>query len=199
MLVLSLAVVQGSSNRTKMGRTRSVALPSYAILDENAQPLITSNGKVGFVSSVTGGTLSSFGLDASGNREGMTVAGVTTNYGVNALNQYSSVGNLTPTYEKGCLKTYNGWTYTYDAMNNLRKVEQGNQLRYFGYDSLSRVIFVRQVEQTVNASLPAWTDPVTSYAGGWTAAFTYDNNGNTLTRTDARNITATFTYDHHWK
>jgi RHS repeat-associated protein len=85
--------------------------------------------------------------------------------------------------------------YTYDAMNNLRKVEQGNQLRYFGYDSLSRVIFVRQVEQTANVSLPAWTDPVTGYAAGWTAAFTYDNNGNTLTRTDARNITATFTYD----
>lgn len=85
--------------------------------------------------------------------------------------------------------------YTYDAMNNLRKVEQGNQLRYFGYDSLSRLIFVRQVEQTVNASLPFWTDPVTGYPGGWTAALTYDNNGNTLTRTDARNITANFTYD----
>ena len=85
--------------------------------------------------------------------------------------------------------------YTYDAMNNLRKVEQGNQLRYFGYDSLSRVIFVRQVEQTVNTSLPAWTDPVTGYNAGWTAALTYDKNGNTLTRTDARNITATFTYD----
>ncbi len=62
LLVLSLAVVQGSSNRTKMGRTRSVSLPSYAILDENAQPLIASSGKVGFVSSVTGGTLISFSV-----------------------------------------------------------------------------------------------------------------------------------------
>lgn len=85
--------------------------------------------------------------------------------------------------------------YIYDAMNNLRKVEQGNQLRYFGYDSLGRVIFLRHVEQTVNLSLPAWTDPVTNYSGGWNTAFTYDNNGNTLTRTDARNITTTFTYD----
>ncbi len=85
--------------------------------------------------------------------------------------------------------------YTYDVMNNLRKVEQGSQLRYFGYDSLSRVIFVRHIEQAVNASLPAWTDPVTNYSAGWTAAFTYDNNGNILTRRDARNITSTFTYD----
>jgi RHS repeat-associated protein len=36
---------------------------------------------------------------------------------------------------------------------------------------------------------------VTGYAGGWTAAVTYDNNGNILTKTDARNITTTFTYD----
>ncbi|HJQ70595.1 MAG TPA: hypothetical protein VKA70_16580 [Blastocatellia bacterium] len=62
LLVLSLAVVQGSSNRAKLGRTRSVSLPSYAILDENAQPVIASSGKVGFVSSVTGGTLISFSV-----------------------------------------------------------------------------------------------------------------------------------------
>ena len=39
-----------------------MALPSYAILDENAQPIIASSGKVGFVSSVTGGTLISFSV-----------------------------------------------------------------------------------------------------------------------------------------
>lgn len=85
--------------------------------------------------------------------------------------------------------------YSYDGLSNLRKIEQGGQVRYFGYDSLSRLIFVRHVEQTINSSLPAWTDPVTNYSGGWTAAFTYDNNGNLLTRRDARNITTTFTYD----
>jgi RHS repeat-associated protein len=85
--------------------------------------------------------------------------------------------------------------YTYDALNNLRKTDQGGQLRYFGYDSLSRLIFVRHVEQTINASLPSWTDPVTNYSGGWTAALTYDNNSNLVTRRDARNITTTFGYD----
>jgi YD repeat-containing protein len=47
--------------------------------------------------------------------------------------------------------------YTYDVLNNLRKVEQGSQLRYFGYDSLSRVIRIRQLEQAVNTNLSAWT------------------------------------------
>jgi YD repeat-containing protein len=80
------------------------------------------------------------------------------------------------------------------VLNNLRKVEQGAQLRYFGYDSLSRVIRARHVEQTINSAL-AWTDPVTSYSGGWTAGFSYDLNGNLGTRTDARNITTTYNYD----
>ena len=84
--------------------------------------------------------------------------------------------------------------YTYDVLNNLRKVEQGSQLRYFGYDSLSRVIRTRAVEQTVNPALN-WTDPVTTYSGGWTTGVSYDNNGNVTTRIDARNVTTTYDYD----
>jgi RHS repeat-associated protein len=83
--------------------------------------------------------------------------------------------------------------YTYDVLNNLRKVEQGSQLRYFGYDSFSRVIRARNVEQAIQASL-AWTDPVTGYSG-WTAAVSYDVAGNVQSRTDARNVTTNFTYD----
>ncbi|MEK6409940.1 MAG: hypothetical protein AABN34_23710 [Acidobacteriota bacterium] len=61
LLLLSLAVAQGS-DRTRLSRVRSVSLPSSAILDEHAQPLIASSGKVGFVASVTGGSLISFSL-----------------------------------------------------------------------------------------------------------------------------------------
>jgi len=84
--------------------------------------------------------------------------------------------------------------YTYDVLNNLRKVEQGTQLRYFGYDSLSRVIRTRAIEQTVNTALN-WTDPVTSYNGGWTTGVSYDSNSNVTSRVDARGVTTTYGYD----
>ena len=83
--------------------------------------------------------------------------------------------------------------YAYDVLDNLRRVEQGAQLRYFGYDSLSRLIRVRSVEQTINPALN-WTDPVTGYTG-WTAAFSYWETGSLQSRTDARNITTYYTYD----
>ena len=83
--------------------------------------------------------------------------------------------------------------YLYDVLDNLRKVEQGAQARYFGYDSLSRLIRVRQVEQNVNSAL-SWTDPVTGY-NGWTTAVSYDAGGNVAGRVDARNINTTYTYD----
>ena len=83
--------------------------------------------------------------------------------------------------------------YTYDVLSNLRKIEQGAQMRYFGYDSLSRLIRIRQVEQNVNSAL-SWTDPVTGY-NGWTAGLSYDAAGNLASRVDARNITTTLTYD----
>ncbi|MEK6322425.1 MAG: IPT/TIG domain-containing protein [Acidobacteriota bacterium] len=62
LVLLSLAVAQGSDHRTRLSKVRSVSLPSSAILDEHAQPLIASSGKVGFVGSVTGGSLISFSV-----------------------------------------------------------------------------------------------------------------------------------------
>jgi outer membrane protein assembly factor BamB len=61
-VVLSFAIAQGSDQRAKLGESRSVTLPSHAVLDERAQPLVGSSGKVGFVASVTGGSVISFSL-----------------------------------------------------------------------------------------------------------------------------------------
>jgi hypothetical protein len=65
LLLLSLIVAQGSDRRTSLTRVRTLPLPSSAVLDQHAQPLIASSGKVGFVASITGGSLISFNL-ASG-------------------------------------------------------------------------------------------------------------------------------------
>src|SRR6185503_4849157 len=52
----------GSDHRTRLSQARSVTLPSSAVLDKHAEPLITSSGKVGFVASVTGGSIISFSV-----------------------------------------------------------------------------------------------------------------------------------------
>jgi outer membrane protein assembly factor BamB len=64
LLLLSLIVAQGSDHRTRLSGGRSVSLPSSAILNDHAQPLIAISGKVGFVASVTGGSLMSFSLSS---------------------------------------------------------------------------------------------------------------------------------------
>jgi RHS repeat-associated protein len=84
--------------------------------------------------------------------------------------------------------------YLYDPLGNLRKVMQGAQTRWFAYDSLSRLIRVKNPEQNTNNSLPPHTDPVTG-GSGWAMAYSYDANGNLVSKTDARNITTTYGYD----
>lgn len=62
LLLLGLAIAQASDRRTMLSGVRTVTLPSTAILGDHAQPLISSSGKVGFVASVTGGSLISFSV-----------------------------------------------------------------------------------------------------------------------------------------
>jgi len=61
-LILSFIVVQASDHRARLGDRRAVSLPASAVLDECAQPLIAASGKVGFISSVTDGTVLSFSV-----------------------------------------------------------------------------------------------------------------------------------------
>jgi YD repeat-containing protein len=77
-------------------------------------------------------------------------------------------------------------------MGKMVRVEQGSQNRYFMYDSLGRTLRIRQPEQEVNTALNTSGDP---YNNSWTGGFTYNNNGNVLTTTDAKGTTITSTYD----
>ena len=80
VLLLSLIVAQGSDHRTRLSQVRSLSLPSSAVLDEHAQPLIAASGKVGFVASVTGGSLISFSLTS-----GKVLSSVTVGDNVGAI------------------------------------------------------------------------------------------------------------------
>lgn len=73
LLVLSFVVVQASDRHARLGQTRSFSLPASSILDENAQPLIASSGKVGFISSVTGGAVISFSVSSGKMLSSITV------------------------------------------------------------------------------------------------------------------------------
>jgi RHS repeat-associated protein len=66
--------------------------------------------------------------------------------------------------------------YSYDALDSLTLVNQGVQTRTFVYDSLKRLS---------SASNPE----------SGTITYQYDNGGNLLVKTDARNVSAHYSYD----
>lgn len=87
LLLLSLIVAQGSDHRTRLSQVRSLSLPSTAVLDEHAQPLIASSGKAGFVASVTGGSLISFSLTS-----GKILSSIAVGENVGAISMIEAAG-----------------------------------------------------------------------------------------------------------
>jgi RHS repeat-associated protein len=102
---------------------------------------------------------------------------------------YDSLGRLTTVVEPTALTT----TYIYDPMGDLTNVNQfgvakvdNPRLRSFVYDSLSRLITANNPETG------------TICYGQWNAGSCsngYDANGNLQAKTDARNITTSYSYD----
>ncbi|HEV7642928.1 MAG TPA: RHS repeat-associated core domain-containing protein [Pyrinomonadaceae bacterium] len=86
--------------------------------------------------------------------------------------------------------------YVFDKLGNVHKVTQGGQTRYFRYDSLGRVLYARQVEQDANSNFsgPAYADTITGN-NQWSVKYQYDDNGNLISSTDARNNSITTTFD----
>ncbi len=60
LFIFSLVAVHVNSDQTKFKESRIIALPPEAILDERCSPVLAVNGKVGFITSVTTGSVMSF-------------------------------------------------------------------------------------------------------------------------------------------
>jgi len=84
-------------------------------------------------------------------------------------------------------------SYQYDVLNNLVKVTQGSQTRYFKYDSLSRMIRENQVEQVASSSYSV-TDSLTGNSS-WTRKMEYNSDGLITHAYDARGVQTDFSYD----
>jgi RHS repeat-associated protein len=82
--------------------------------------------------------------------------------------------------------------YNYNGIGKMTKVQQGVQNRYFLYDSLGRLLRVRQPEQNTNSLLNTSGNPENN---SWSAGFTYDDNGNILSATDAKGVAMNYAYD----
>jgi YD repeat-containing protein len=103
-----------------------------------------------------------------------------------------ALGNMVRVYE-GPVSQGLYTDYTFDTLGNLRKTYQGDQSRYFMYDSLGRVLFAKQPEQDTNTGFVA-TDPITGNTQ-WSVKYEFDDNGNITKTTDARGIYIEGTYD----
>ena len=100
------------------------------------------------------------------NRQSVTDNGVTSNYSVNGLNQYSAIAGQTLGYDGNFnVAAYNGGTYTYDSANRLVSANNGSV--QFTYDGLGRC-----VKRTVNGVASVFI------FDGWKPMLEFDGAGN---------------------
>jgi RHS repeat-associated protein len=82
--------------------------------------------------------------------------------------------------------------YAYDALDNLVQVTQGQQQRFWRYDSMGRLTFERQVEHDATISAP---DPESDNVTNWSRSYQYTPRSQVSLTVDARGVQTSFTYD----
>ncbi|HEY4423151.1 MAG TPA: LamG-like jellyroll fold domain-containing protein, partial [Pyrinomonadaceae bacterium] len=117
---------------------------------------------------------------------------VTDQAGKSRKSVTDALGRLIEVYEDPAGVNYQT-SYLYDALDNLTRVTQGSQQRFFMYDSLKRLIRADNPEQETLSAL-SLTDPVTNH-GDWSLKYEYDSNGNLTFKTDARGMVTENRYD----
>jgi RHS repeat-associated protein len=146
------------------------------------------NDGLGRVTSVTTPDNAVVSTSYSGN----TVT-VTDQAGKKRKSVTDALGRLIEVYEDPNGLNYQT-TYLYDELDNLVKVTQGTQQRFFMYDSLKRLRRARNPEQGTLGNL-ALPDPITGNSA-WSIGYEYDANNNLTQKTDARGVVSTYIYDY---
>jgi RHS repeat-associated protein len=77
--------------------------------------------------------------------------------------------------------------YTYTLLDKLAQVNQGGQTRSYKYDALGRLLYERVPEQS--AAINDGTGTM------WSSKYTYTEYNKVATRTDARGVVTTYTYN----
>ncbi|MEW6131264.1 MAG: RHS repeat domain-containing protein [Acidobacteriota bacterium] len=78
-------------------------------------------------------------------------------------------------------------SYSYNLLDKLTGVNQGNQTRAWKYDDLGRLLYERIPEQT--ASIDDGTGTM------WTAKYVYNQFHQVTSKTDARGVVTNYSYD----
>lgn len=127
------------------------------------------------------------------------------------LNQNTTAGSITGTWEDSTDENGNHWQRASDAFGRLTQVAEPNgasqsptMVTSYSYDPLNNLLGVKQWGGPVNSSgsrvrnfyynslsqLTSGSNPETGAVG-----YTYDLNGNVFTKTDMRNVMTTYSYD----
>ena len=156
----------------RLGRPRKVHNPGYGNADSNVT-LYTYDGQ-GRVTNVQYADASS---QETFSWSGDTMihtdpAGIQTKQRLDALGRIVQVVEVPSNSSDPNYATTN---YTYDALDDLIGVTRGNQTRGFGYNSLKELVWAVNPETNLIASC-------NGSPGQVSACYTYDANGNLLTR-----------------
>jgi RHS repeat-associated protein len=93
-------------------------------------------------------------------------------------------------FEAGSLQT----NYAYSAKDELTQVTQGEQQRWFAYDSLGRLTRQKLAEQTATINDAGQFAGAGGAGARWSDAFFYDARSNLVQRVDARGVKSNFNY-----
>jgi len=108
------------------------------------------------------GRIIQYRYDAAGNRISVTDNGVGTNYSTNNLNQYTSAGAA---------------TYTYDTDGNLISKQQGSNTWNYSYDSENRLFGVTSAEGTWTYEYDALGNRIATIHNGQRTEYIVDPTG----------------------